>query len=240
MTALLSVLNLKAYYYQRSGFFGQTEIRAVDGVSLQIDPGETLAVVGESGSGKTTLGRAILRLMDLAGGSVHFGEIDVSLLKERELKAFRRRAQAVFQDPYSSLSPYMNVYDIVEEPLIIHRTDNAENRRRLILDTLEQMKLTPAVEIADKYPHALSGGQRQRVSLARAMVLKPQLVIADEPVSMVDASNRSEILSLLREQQERHGTAGETRNGIPLHHPRHRQRTPLLRPHRGDVCRGDC
>lgn len=212
MTDLLRVNNLKGYYYQNAGFFRRTEIRAVDGVSFRLAPGETLAVVGESGSGKTTLGRAVLRLMPVAGGSVIFAETDVLSLPERELKRLRRRAQAIFQDPYSSISPYMTVYDIVEEPLLIHRGESGvpaepAERRELILDTLERVKLSPAEDIATKYPHALSGGQRQRASIARAMVLRPELVVADEPVSMVDASNRAEILSLLRELQETFGIA---------------------------------
>lgn len=206
MSPLLEVKGLKARYQQRSGFFRQTPIKAVDGVSLSINRGETLAVVGESGSGKTTLGRAILSLME-AEGTVLFDGRDVSGLSKGELARVRRRLQAVFQDPYSSISPFMTVHDIVEEPLLIHDRTTGETRRTKIHAALEQVKLTPADDFALKYPHALSGGQRQRVSLARAMVLDPELVIADEPVSMVDASSRIAILSLLRDIQQSRGTA---------------------------------
>ncbi|MEE8441245.1 MAG: ABC transporter ATP-binding protein [Spirochaetia bacterium] len=207
MTPLVAVTDLKTYYYQRSGLFGRTEVRAVDGVSLSISAGETLAVVGESGSGKTTLGRAILHLMKPVGGAVFFRGDDVATMAGRQTKAFRRRVQAIFQDPYSSISPYMNVHEIVEEPLIIHGINDRKGRNQMILQTLEQVKLSPAVEMAAKYPHALSGGQRQRVCIARAIVLRPELIVADEPVSMVDASSRAEILSLLRELQNQRGIA---------------------------------
>lgn len=207
MSHLVQIEELKAYYYQRGGFFRQNEVRAVDGVTLSVDAGETVAVVGESGSGKTTLGRAILRLMKTKGGRVVFDGTDVTTLPGRATKSFRRRAQAIFQDPYSSISPYMNVYDIVEEPLIIHGIGKRQSRRQQILESLGQVKLTPADELSSKYPHALSGGQRQRVCIARAMVLRPEFIVADEPVSMVDASNRAEILSLLRELQESSGIA---------------------------------
>lgn len=207
MSPLLEVRDIRAFYHQRSGLFKRNVVRAVDGVSLSIDAGETVAVVGESGSGKTTLGRAILRLMDLSGGSVFFDGTDVAEVSGRSMKALRRRMQVVFQDPYSSISPYMTVMEIVQEPLVIHGISNEQDRRSRVFEALDQVKLSPAEEIAAKYPHALSGGQRQRVSLARAMVLRPELVIADEPVSMVDASSRVGILSLLHEIQDALGTS---------------------------------
>jgi oligopeptide/dipeptide ABC transporter ATP-binding protein len=174
-------------------------------VSLVLTRGETLAVVGESGSGKTTLGRATLHLVPLARGSVTFEGIDVGGLRGDALKAFRRRAQPVFQDPYSSLSPFMTVRELVEEPLVVHRLGSRQERRDRVAQALEQVKLAPARDFLEKYPHTLSGGQRQRVSIARAMVLDPEYIVADEPVSMIDASSRAEILSLLRELQERRG-----------------------------------
>lgn len=207
MSALVTINELKAYFYVRRGFFQTSTVRAVDGVSLSIDRGETVGLVGESGSGKTTLGRAVLRLIDLAGGSITFNGEDVTLLKDSALKNFRKRAQAVFQDPYSSISPYMNVHDIIEEPLLIHGVAGKEERETAIARAIELVKLSPSAEIAGKFPHNLSGGQRQRVSIARAMVLYPEFVIADEPVSMVDASNRAEILNLLRELQEEQGVS---------------------------------
>lgn len=203
MSALLAVRDLKVYFYVRRGLFGRTTVRAVDGVSFDIDRGETLAVVGESGSGKTTLGRGILRLTEVEAGTVHFEGADVLSFDTKHLKAYRRRAQAIFQDPYSSISPYMTVREIVAEPLAIHGIGTASEREQRVGDALLQVKL-PAEEVVGKNPHNLSGGQRQRVSIARSIILQPDFVVADEPVSMVDASNRSEILYVLRDlQQER-------------------------------------
>ena len=198
---------LKVYFRARSGFLRSVYVKAVDGVSFGISRGRTLALVGESGSGKTTLGRALLRLLDPESGQIFFGDTEISGISRGAMKAFRRRAQAIFQDPYSSISPYMTVQEIIEEPLQIHRIGDREERRRKVLDAIDMVKLSPADEISGKYPHNLSGGQRQRVSIARAMVLRPEFVVADEPVSMVDASNRAEILQLLRElQRERNVT----------------------------------
>jgi oligopeptide/dipeptide ABC transporter ATP-binding protein len=198
---LVKTDKLCVYFYSRSGLFRSATIKAVDGVSIEIGRGRTLALVGESGSGKTSLGRAVLKLADAAAGTVFFDGGEVSTLKRREIKSFRRKAQAIFQDPYSTISPYMNVYDIIEEPLVIHQIGNRAERRKTILEAVEMVKLDPPEEFIGKYPHNLSGGQRQRVSIARAMVLNPEFVVADEPVSMVDASNRAEILTLLREIQ---------------------------------------
>lgn len=198
----LRVHDLAVHFFVRKGLFGSTRVRAVDGVSLAVHRGETVAVVGESGSGKTTLGRAMLRLLDPVAGSIVFDGEDITALAPRQLAGFRRRAQAIFQDPYASISPFMSVREIVEEPLLIHGDHDETRRRRAILRALEQVKLTPADEFAEKYPHNLSGGQRQRVSIARALVLQPEFIVADEPVSMVDASNRAEILFLLRELQQ--------------------------------------
>ena len=198
---------LKAFFFERTGIFRTSPVKAVDDVTVSIGRGETLALVGESGSGKTTLGRAMLRLMDATGGSVTFDGRDLGSLRRAELKAFRRRAQAVFQDPYSSISPYMTVREIIEEPLLIHGIGRRADRAEAIMQSVDFVKLSPAVEIVQKYPNNLSGGQRQRVSIARAVVLEPEFIVADEPVSMVDASNRSEILYLLRELQERRGIA---------------------------------
>ena len=192
--------DLHVFFTSRNrGRFGS--VRAVDGVTLEIARGETLGLVGESGCGKTTLGRALLRLVEPTSGTIHFGNERIDEFGKRELKAFRLRAQAIFQDPYSSMSPYMTVEEIVSEPLKIHSID------RTIIEALEQVKLSPVEEIIGKYPHNLSGGQRQRVSIARAMTLEPEFIVADEPVSMVDASNRAEILSLLRELQADRGIA---------------------------------
>jgi oligopeptide/dipeptide ABC transporter ATP-binding protein len=207
MNGLVRADDLRAWYHVRSGVFRSAPVKAVDGVSLAVRRGETLALVGESGCGKTTLGRALLRLLEPTGGTIHFDGRDISAAKGRHLKAFRRRAQAVFQDPYSSISPYMTVRAIVEEPLLIHGSDSRAEREERVLQAIELVKLSPVGETAEKYPHGLSGGQRQRVCIARAMVLEPEFVVADEPVSMVDASNRAEILGLLKDVQQRRGVA---------------------------------
>jgi oligopeptide/dipeptide ABC transporter ATP-binding protein len=202
--SLLRLEDVSVDFFVRRGFFNATPVHAVRGVSLTLERGETLAVVGESGSGKTTLGRATLHLVPLARGRVLFEGTDVGSLAGARLKEFRRHAQPIFQDPYSSLSPYMRVRELVEEPLVIHGPRSRTERRTLVDRALQQVKLAPD-EFAAKYPHTLSGGQRQRVSIARAMVLGPTYIVADEPVSMIDASSRAEILSLLDDLQEQHG-----------------------------------
>lgn len=202
---MIRIEDLKVYFHPRKGLFRTETVKAVDGVTLEIPRGSSLALVGESGSGKTTLGRATLGLLEPTAGRVVFDGQALSAMGPEERKAFRRRAQAIFQDPFSSINPFMQVLELVEEPLIIHGVADRRERRRRALEALEQVKLTPAEEIAEKYPHSLSGGQRQRVGIARAIVLRPDYIVADEPVSMIDASNRAEILYLLRELQERHG-----------------------------------
>jgi peptide/nickel transport system ATP-binding protein len=207
MTALLSLDKASLVFRARKGLLGSVPVRALDDVSLSLDAGETVAVVGESGSGKTTLGRVCLRLLKPTSGTVVFDGEDITRAKEKALKRFRHRVQGIFQDPFSSLDPFMTVGQIVEEPLIIHGEGDAVTRTITVHRALEEVKLTPSGELAVKFPHMLSGGQRQRVAIARALVLQPELVVADEPVSMVDASSRAEILYLLNELQERHGTA---------------------------------
>jgi oligopeptide/dipeptide ABC transporter ATP-binding protein len=192
-------------FHVRRSFFSTRAVHAVRDVSVSLALGETLALVGESGSGKTTLGRATLHLVPLAAGRVVFDGIDLADLRGPALKAFRRRAQVVFQDPYASLSPYMRVRDLVEEPLVIHGPSSPAERWERVRGALEQVRLAPAEEYASKYPHTLSGGQRQRVSIARAMILEPEYLLADEPVSMIDASSRAEILYLLADLRAARG-----------------------------------
>ena len=199
---LIRAANLKVYFQTRTGIFRTKTVKAVDDVSISIARGETLGLVGESGSGKTTLGRALVRLVEPAGGTISYDGRKITTLDVKDLKAFRQRAQIVFQDPYSSISPFMTVREIVEEPLHIHGIGRREERQGLVLQALETVNLSPAADIAPRHPHNLSGGQRQRVCIARAIVLRPGFVIADEPVSMVDASNRTEILNLLRQLQQ--------------------------------------
>ena len=196
---LVAASQLKVHFSIRKRLFQSIQVKAVDGVSLMVGRGETVALVGESGSGKTTLGRALLRLVVPTSGSATFRGEDIMQFEGKRLKSFRRRAQVIFQDPYSSISPYMNVYDIIAEPLEIH---GLYKESGAIYQAMETVKLTPVEEISAKYPHNLSGGQRQRVNIARAMVMNPEFIVADEPVSMVDASNRAEILYLLGELQE--------------------------------------
>lgn len=198
---VLRVEGLSVTFYQRVNLWSARPIRAVNEVDLTVARGETVALVGESGSGKTTLGRATLHLAPISAGRIVFEGTDIADLDGDRLMAFRRRAQVIFQDPFSSLSPFMRVGELVEEPLVIHGPAHRAERERLVLAALEQVKLSPATEFADKYPHTLSGGQRQRVSIARAMVLEPDYLVADEPVSMIDASSRAEILYLLSELQ---------------------------------------
>ena len=207
MGGLVELADVVVRFHARTGLFRTVAIDAVAGVSLTIEAGETLALVGESGSGKTTLGRASLRLVRPAGGSIRFDGLDITTMSERALKGFRREAQAVFQDPYSSLNPYRTVRETVEEPLAVHGIGTAAERTDRARKALEDVQLRPAEIFLPMYPHLLSGGQRQRVGIARALVLEPRYVVADEPVSMIDASSRAELLYLLRDLQARYGIA---------------------------------
>jgi peptide/nickel transport system ATP-binding protein len=191
----------------RKMFAEARHVKAVDGVTLHVARGETLAIVGESGCGKTTLGRTILRLLEPTGGRIVFDGHDISHLTEQDLPWLRRRAQIVPQDPYSSLNPAFSIYKALEEPLLIHHLGDPTARSELIHKALEDVKLNPPDLFAQKYPHMLSGGQRQRVVVARAVVLNPDLIVADEPVSMLDASVRISILKLLKEVQSKYNIA---------------------------------
>ncbi|ABW01301.1 ABC transporter ATP-binding protein [Caldivirga maquilingensis] len=194
---------LRMWYTVRTGLFSKPRyVKAVDDVSISIGNGETMAIVGESGSGKTTLGRVLIRLLKPTGGELFFDGKDIAHEDDHNLLWFRRRTAIVLQDPFSSLNPYHNVKFIVEEPLIINGIDPKE-RDELVRRALEEVKLTPVDDYLYKYPHQLSGGQRQRVSIARAIVTRPDFIVADEPVSMLDASVRVEILTILKSIQER-------------------------------------
>ena len=200
---LVTVRDLNVHF-KRSRKVGDA-VRAVDGVDLDIFPGETLCIVGESGSGKTTLVRAIGHLAPITSGSVRFGDVDVARLPRGELRSMRRRVQYVFQDPFESFDRRQSIFSIVAQPLRVHKlvTSNAELESR-VHEALEECGLEPAREFARLYPHQLSGGQRQRVSIAAAIVLRPELLVADEPVSMLDVSVRSDILSLFVSLKESH------------------------------------
>jgi len=201
---LLELQEIKTYFYVRKGLFKTMTIKAVDGASISIKKGETVAVVGESGSGKTTLGKTALKLVTPISGKIIFEGKDITNLREKDLKWFRRKAQMIFQDPFTSLNPYMTVRQIIEEPLIIHGFDEKEREER-VFKALEDVRLHPPQDFVKKYPHMLSGGQRQRVGIARCLVLEPTFIVADEPVSMIDASSRAEILFLMRSLQKKYG-----------------------------------
>ncbi len=173
-------------------------VRAVDGVSLEVHPGEVVALVGESGSGKTSVAQALLRLVEPVGGRIVHRGRDITTLRGRDLRDLRRSFQLIFQDPYESLDPRQTVAEIITEPLLIHEVGgSALEREQIVAASLTSVGLTPPGEFTGRFPHQLSGGQRQRVSIAAAMVLQPELVVADEPVSMLDVSVRAGILKLM-------------------------------------------
>jgi peptide/nickel transport system ATP-binding protein len=181
-------------------------VRAVDGVSFSLDHREMLALVGESGCGKTTTAQTVIRLLDPTAGSVVFDGQDITELGQRQLRPLRKRMQIVYQDPYESLSPRYRVRQIIEEPLQIHGIGaSKEERQRLVTDALSHVELNPPSRFLDRYPHELSGGQRQRVAIASALVVKPDLLIADEPVSMLDVSIRVGVMALLKRLCEEEG-----------------------------------
>jgi peptide/nickel transport system ATP-binding protein len=179
-------------------------IKAVDDVSLTIEKGKVFVLGGGSGSGKTTLARLILRAIDPDSGSILFDGEDITTTNGKKLKKFRINTQMIHQDPYTSINPRMKIMDIIMEPLnIYNKQDSKQQHIEKVLKSLEEVRLEPAIDIAEKFPHMLSGGQRQRVSMARALVLKPKLIVADEPVSMLDVSIRAEILELMKNLKDR-------------------------------------
>jgi peptide/nickel transport system ATP-binding protein len=203
---LLRVENLKKWFELRKGIFSNPVfVRAVDDVSFLLGKGEAMSLVGESGSGKTTLGKTILRLYRPTEGKIIIKDKDITFVDPKDLMWYRRETSIIEQDPYGALPSFLTIYRILDEPLIIHKFGNSEERRKRIYEVLEEVRLTPIEDFAPKYPHMLSGGQLQRVAIARALTLKPELVVADEPVSMLDASVRIEILNLLKELQENLG-----------------------------------
>jgi peptide/nickel transport system ATP-binding protein len=202
---LLEVRNLKKYFPIQRGLLRRVvgHVKAVDGVSFSIREGETLGLVGESGSGKTTTGRLILRAGEPTSGQVlfrHDGQmVDLTPLSRRELKPYRKELQVIFQDPFSSLDPRMSVFDIVSEPLTIHRAAKGSELKTRVRELLQLVGLR--AQHMNRYPHAFSGGQRQRIGIARALALRPKLIVCDEPVSALDVSIQAQVLNLLKDLQ---------------------------------------
>lgn len=200
---ILKIEHLKTWYPLRKGLFGKTydHVKAVDDISLEIYPGETLGLVGESGCGKTTLGRSILRLIEPTQGQVIFKGDDVTSMDNRNLRAFRKKAQIIFQDPYSSLNPRISVGEAIAEPMMVHGLEtDIKRRRKKVCDLLEEVGLEASYY--QRYPHEFSGGQRQRICIARALAVKPQLIICDESVSALDVSVQAQVLNLLNQLKE--------------------------------------
>jgi peptide/nickel transport system ATP-binding protein len=210
---LLVVRDLRKEFESRGGFLGhllgrrREIVRAVDGVSFDLQPGEILGLVGESGSGKTTLGRLIVGLEDSTSGTVHFDGQDVAWIKRRDVRRLRRDVQIIFQNPYEAMDPRYTIGAWLSEPLTLLGIGTLAERRRRVLDVLHAVELRPARDYVHRFPNELSGGQRQRVGIARAAVVEPRLMVADEPVSMLDVSVRSGIMNLMLTLREHLGVA---------------------------------
>ena len=201
-TALLEIKDLKKHFPIRKGLMKRTTgyVKAVDGISLLVKGGETLGLVGESGCGKSTLGRCILRLIEPTSGEILFHGQDITGLDKEQMRAMRKKLQMIFQDPYASLNAKMTVGQIVAEPMVVHHTASGEELHEKTLELLEMVGLPKGSYY--RYPHEFSGGQRQRIGIARALALRPELLICDEPVSALDVSVRSQVLNLMSDLKE--------------------------------------
>jgi oligopeptide transport system ATP-binding protein len=202
MKHLIEVKNLKTYFPIRKGLFSRVvaHLKAVDGVSFSIAPGETLGLVGESGCGKTTVGRSILRLIPATAGQVSFDGSDIFSVSPRKMRKLRRNMQIIFQDPFGSLNPRMTIGNIIGEALTVHHIVWGRKRRGRVAELLDKVGLSPSY--INRYPHEFSGGQRQRIGIARALALDPKFIVCDEPVSALDVSIQSQIINLLSDLQE--------------------------------------
>ena len=203
---LIEVRNLKIHFPVTAGLIIAKKIadnKAVDGISFEIKPGETLGLVGESGCGKSTTGRAILQLYKPTEGEIIFDGKDLTKLHGNEMRLMRRKMQMIFQDPYASLNPRMSVRDIIGEPLVIHKLGNGSERRERVAELMRIVGLNPYY--ATRFPHEFSGGQRQRIGIARALAVSPDFIVADEPVSALDVSIQAQIINLMEELQQQFG-----------------------------------
>ena len=204
MDEILRVEHLKKYFIKKNIFSSKTStIKASDDVSFHLNKGEVFVLAGESGSGKSTIAKLILKSIEADSGKIIFGGHEIGNDK-KSLEKIRMNCQMIHQDPYDSINPRMKILDIVSEPLEIHKMGDSNLRKNRVLEVLKEVKLEPVEEIIKKYPHMLSGGQRQRVVLARALAIKPKVILADEPVSMLDVSIRAEMLELMQELQKKY------------------------------------
>ena len=205
MDEILRIENLQKYFVKKSIFKSQASIvKAIDDISFSVRKGEVFVLAGESGSGKSTVAKLILRSIQPDSGKIIFENEEIKD-DVKSLKKIRMQCQMIYQDPYDSINPRMKVFDIISEPLEIHKLGSKEERKNRVIEVLKEVRLEPVEEIVKKYPHMLSGGQRQRIVIARALALKPKLIIADEPVSMLDVSIRAEVLELMNELQKKYG-----------------------------------
>ncbi|OEJ13638.1 oligopeptide ABC transporter ATP-binding protein [Brachyspira hampsonii] len=204
---ILKLENVKKYFNPHANIIESLmkkskEIKAVDDVSFELKRGKILGIIGESGSGKTTIGKLVMKLINPTSGNIIFENENINNFNKEETAKYRRNVQMIFQDPYASMNPRFKIKDVLKEPLYIHNIDGDEKvYDEMVIKALKDVKINPPEEFMERYPHMLSGGQRQRIATARALILNPKLVVADEPVSMIDLSTRAEILYMMKELQ---------------------------------------